>query len=67
MPSFQKKWNIKITDDVSFCEAVLEKLQVGFVPGSAFGAPDHIRITTAMSSENFLEGLLRVGDALSSV
>ncbi len=55
-----EKWDLPIKDDVSFCEAVLDKIQVGFVPGSAFGAPGYVRLTTAMGSERFIEGLSRL-------
>jgi aspartate aminotransferase len=59
-----KQWKVPVANDEDFCDTVLAKLRVGFVPGSAFGSPDHVRITTAMSSESFLEGLLRVAEAL---
>lgn len=61
-----KAFGVKIEDDMGFCETILEKLQVGFVPGSAFGAPGHVRITTAMTAERFLEGLNRVSEVIGA-
>ena len=38
-----------IKDDVAFCSYVLEQGHVALVPGSAFGAPGHVRVSYATS------------------
>jgi len=49
-----------ITDDVSFSEALLDKVGVALVPGSAFGAPGHVRISFATSMDNLREAISRI-------
>ncbi|MEA3410269.1 MAG: pyridoxal phosphate-dependent aminotransferase [Pseudomonadota bacterium] len=49
-----------ITDDVGFSEALLDKAGVALVPGSAFGAPGHVRISFATSMENLREAISRI-------
>ncbi|MGB5736819.1 MAG: pyridoxal phosphate-dependent aminotransferase [Thiohalocapsa sp.] len=41
-----------VTTDVAIGELLIEKAQVAVVPGSAFGAPGHIRLSFATSMEN---------------
>jgi len=48
-----------IDDDVAFCEQLLEA-GVALVPGSAFGAPGHLRISFAASRETLDEALNRI-------
>jgi aspartate aminotransferase len=49
-----------IDDDVGFSEALLDKVGVALVPGSAFGAPGHVRISFATSMENLTEAISRI-------
>jgi len=49
-----------IEDDVGFSEALLDKIGVALVPGSAFGAPGHVRISFATSMENLREAISRI-------
>ena len=42
----------------------IEKAGVALVPGSAFGCPDHIRISIATSMENLENAIKRIGLAL---
>jgi aspartate aminotransferase len=49
-----------IDDDVEFCEALLERAGVALVPGSAFGAPGHLRISYAAAIETMTEALDRI-------
>jgi aspartate aminotransferase len=49
-----------IDDDVAFCEQLLESVGVAVVPGSAFGAPAHLRISFAASLETLLAALERI-------
>jgi aspartate aminotransferase len=47
-------------DDLAFCEALLEEQGVALVPGSAFGAPGHMRISYAASPEMLTQALARI-------
>ena len=49
-----------IDDDVAFCEALLDSVGVAVVPGSAFGAPAHLRISFAASLETLAAALERI-------
>ncbi|NMD10426.1 MAG: pyridoxal phosphate-dependent aminotransferase [Acidobacteria bacterium] len=44
---------------------LLREAQVAIVPGDAFGADDHIRISYATSLENLEKGLNRIAEALA--
>ena len=49
-----------ITDDLTFAEALLSKQGVAVVPGSAFGAKNHIRLSIATSEQNLTNALDRI-------
>ncbi|MCP3957154.1 MAG: pyridoxal phosphate-dependent aminotransferase [bacterium] len=49
---------------LEFAEALLEDAGVAIVPGLAFGADDHVRISFACSSEELEAGLERLAEAL---
>jgi aspartate aminotransferase len=49
---------------VEFAEFLLEQARVAVVPGAAFGADAHIRISFACSREQLLDGLERLAAAL---
>jgi aspartate aminotransferase len=50
---------------MAFSEFLLEKANVAVVPGAAFGADDHIRISFACSRATLDEGLRRMAEVLS--
>ncbi len=50
----------KITDSLTFCEALLDKEKVAAVPGVAFGADRHIRISYATGMGALEKGLERM-------
>ena len=52
-------------DDVSFCERLLEDTGVALVPGSAFGAPGHLRISFAAAIETLDAALDRIEQFLT--
>ncbi len=66
-PSFQGA--IDATDDVStdveLAELLLTKVGVALVPGSAFGAPGHMRLSFATSMATLEEAVARIKKALS--
>jgi aspartate aminotransferase len=47
----------KFQDDSQLAMDILEKLNIILVPGSAFGAPNHLRISYATSMEDIRTGL----------
>jgi aspartate aminotransferase len=54
-----------IQDDVQLSEYFLDKAGVALVPGTAFGAPGHVRISFATSLENLRKALDRIITALN--
>ncbi|HUL82808.1 MAG TPA: pyridoxal phosphate-dependent aminotransferase [Gammaproteobacteria bacterium] len=60
-PNIEGAMRIKrITTDVEFCEQLLEGAGVALVPGSAFGAPGHLRLSFAASVETLASALTRL-------
>ena len=53
-----------ISGDIPFSEFLLEKAEVAVVPGSAFGAPGHIRLSFACGLETLETALGRIRAAL---
>jgi aspartate aminotransferase len=53
------------TDDVAFCDFLLEEALVAGVPGSGFGAPGYLRLSFAVSRENLEKALERIGRTLA--
>lgn len=51
---------VEVTDSLSFAQACLEGANVALVPGSAFGADNHVRLSYATSMENIEKGLERL-------
>ena len=49
-----------LADDVEFCEQLLEFAGVALVPGSAFGAPGHLRMSFAAGTETLNAALDRI-------
>jgi aspartate aminotransferase len=53
-----------IKDDVELAENMLNKAGVAVVPGAAFGAPGHLRLSFATSMENLERALERIATFL---
>ena len=51
---------------IDFCNLFLEKYNVAVVPGIAFGMDDYIRISFACNESDFLEGVDRLDEFISS-
>ncbi len=49
-----------VPDDTAFAELILREADVAVVPGSAFGAPGHIRLSYASSIESLREAVGRM-------
>jgi len=56
--------NKKFKDDNQLAMDILEKLNIILVPGSAFGAPNHLRISYATSLKDIREGLDKIEEYL---
>ncbi|HEX6998772.1 MAG TPA: pyridoxal phosphate-dependent aminotransferase [Gammaproteobacteria bacterium] len=60
-PNVARAMQLKgVKTDVEFCERLLEEAGVALVPGSAFGAPGHLRISFAASVETLAKALERI-------
>jgi aspartate aminotransferase len=57
----------RIDSSGDLCMALLESARVAIVPGSAFGSPDHVRISYAASLEKLAEGFDRIERFLAPV
>lgn len=55
-----------ITDSISFCNKLLQH-GVVVIPGAPFGADDHIRLSYAVSDEDIVEGVKRIGVFISKL
>jgi len=56
-----------VTDDVEFAEFLLEHAGVALVPGSAFGAAGHIRLSFATGMASLEDALGRISDLLKGI
>ncbi len=59
--------NLGLEDDVALSEYLLEQAEVALVPGSAFGAPGHLRLSFATSQAQLDEALARMARVLSAL
>ncbi|MGD8377977.1 MAG: pyridoxal phosphate-dependent aminotransferase [Gammaproteobacteria bacterium] len=53
-----------VDDDLQLAEYLLNEANVALVPGSAFGAPGHMRLSYATSMDNLHKAMERLGEAL---
>ncbi len=49
-----------LKDDMALCKDLLEKAHIALVPGSVFGAPQHFRLSFALSEPELRKGLERL-------
>jgi len=56
--------DLNFSDDIEFSDYLLENAQVAVVPGSAFGAKNHIRLSFATSMDLLKEAVNRIKNAL---
>jgi len=59
--------DVVITDDVDFCNVLLETKGVACVPGSAFGEPNALRISYTCPTAQLPEGLRRLREFFSEL
>ncbi len=56
-----------LDDDLALAGYLLDEARCAVVPGSAFGAPGHLRISYACSERQIDEGLSRIEEALAKL
>jgi aspartate aminotransferase len=56
--------DVEIRFASDFARYLLDTAKVAVVPGEGFGAPDHIRLSYAMSLEAIDKGMTRIGEAV---
>lgn len=54
-----------VADDLQLAELLLDEARVALVPGSAFCAPGHLRLSYAASERDLHEGLARIARVLA--
>ncbi len=65
---FGRQWNGKtLKGSLDVAEFLLEEAKVALVPGIAFGADNHQRLSFATSMENIEEGMNRIESAVKSL
>jgi len=57
--------NVGVADDVEFAALLLERAGVAVVPGSAFGAPGHIRLSYATGMDVLESAMARMAEVLN--
>jgi aspartate aminotransferase len=68
LPDFNRAIErLGLQDDIAFGEYLIEKAGVAAVPGSAFGAPGHIRISIAIGLDSLTSAIDRIGNALEKL
>ena len=55
-----------VATDIEFCEQLLDRAGVALVPGTAFGAPGHVRLSFAASMATLDAALARLGEFLTA-
>jgi len=60
-PDISAHYCAEMPDDMAVARLLLEREHVAVVPGAAFGAPGHLRISYATSMDRIEEGLVRMG------
>ncbi len=56
---------VKIESTLQLADLALEKVNVAFVPGEAFGSPGYARFSFALGDDDLAEGLDRLGNLLA--
>ena len=56
-----------LANDIEFAEYLLNEADIALVPGSAFGAPGHIRISYATSIENLKRAMKNLREFILSI
>ncbi len=63
----RKAKDVVLEDDLAIARYLLDEARCAVVPGTAFGAPGHLRISYATSNELIREGLARIRAAVDAL
>lgn len=63
----RKADGVVLSDDLAISKWLLERARCAVVPGSAFEAPGHLRLSYATSMDKLEEGLRRIREAVSQL
>ena len=55
----------RVTTSIELAEVILDEALVAIVPGEAFGAPGHARLSYALGDDDLVEGITRVAKLLA--
>ncbi len=66
-PNVSGLYSERITDDVALSNYLLEEAETGCVPGSGFGAGDHLRFSYAASLPRIQEAMDRIEAAIRKI
>jgi aspartate/methionine/tyrosine aminotransferase len=55
-----------VNTTMQLAEVILDEARVAIVPGEAFGAPGYARLSYALSDDDLIEGVSRIGKLLSA-
>lgn len=61
------KQHPRLNDDLDFAEYLLTEAKLAIIPGSAFGLPNHIRISYATNMDNLILGMDRFKSAIDKL
>jgi aspartate/methionine/tyrosine aminotransferase len=56
----------KITSSAELAEVAIDEAKVAVVPGEAFGTPGYLRLSYALSDEELVEGVRRLGELFAT-
>jgi aspartate aminotransferase len=56
----------KITSSMDLAEVAIDVAKVAVVPGEAFGAPGYMRLSYALSDDDLVEGVRRLGELFAT-
>lgn len=57
--------HLGLKNDIELCEFMIERCNVVLVPGSAFGAPEHVRMSFAVNEQKLIEAVDRMAAAIA--
>jgi len=63
----KKVGDVEIKNDMDLTKYLLDEAHITIVPGAAFGAPEHVRLSYATSLDAIKTGLGRFADAVAKL
>lgn len=67
-PFLGRRWGDRVIDTTTaLCEVLLEEVGLALIPGDAFGAPEHVRLSFATTQREIERGLERLAEGLGAL